>query len=105
MHEKITRRTALAAAAAGLTGAASSALAARTPAEDPAFAAIEARMTDVARRAPSLNSRQKYAALFAAAVAAGSPTPFFSLTQARSKPASPPLKSRKSFTKPRPTPA
>ena len=85
MHEKITRRTALAAAAAGLTGAASPVLAARSPAEDPAFAAIEARMTDVSRRAPSLNSRQKYAALFAAAVAAGSPAPFFSLTQAALK--------------------
>ncbi len=81
MHEKITRRTALAAAAAGLTGAARPALAARPAADDPALAAIEARMTNVAHRAPSLAPRQKYAALFAAAVAAGSPAPFFALTQ------------------------
>lgn len=82
MHEKITRRTALAAAAAaGLAGAAATAQAARPAEDDPAFAAIEARMTDVARRAPSLNPRQKYAALLAAAVAAGSPAPFFALTQ------------------------
>ncbi len=80
MQEKINRRTALAAAAAaGLAGA--SGVSARPLSGDAALERIEARMTTLEGRAPSLNPRQKVAALFAAAVAAGSPAPFYALTR------------------------